>query len=75
MKFRKAIKMGKACGLKTPEESVNNVLIHVTNFFAYRNIDKEVRELVEEAKRKGMKFHDCGMALIDGECYMCERGD
>ncbi|RLG42533.1 MAG: hypothetical protein DRO05_00895 [Thermoproteota archaeon] len=71
MKLKEAIELGKALGLKTPEEAVNNVLIHSLNLFKYEDIPKELHELVMDAKEHGIEFcPTCGAAMIDGECYM-----
>lgn len=73
MKLSQAIELGKECGLETPAECVNNVLMHVMNLFDYYRIDKEVEELKIEANDSGIEFHQCGLAMLNGSCYMCEK--
>ncbi|RLG42593.1 MAG: hypothetical protein DRO05_00520 [Thermoproteota archaeon] len=71
MKLKEAIELGKALGLETPEEAINNVLMHSLNLFKYEDIPKELRELIADAKKQGIKFCPvCGAAMIDGKCYM-----
>lgn len=45
MKLKKAINIGKACGLNTINECFLNIEIHAINFFAYTNVDNELVEL------------------------------
>jgi len=56
MKLEEAIRIGKELGLKTPEECVNNILVHLSNFFRYADIPKEVDELIKDAIEHGIKF-------------------
>jgi len=71
MKLKEAIELGKALGLKTPEEAINNVLIHSLNLFKYEDIPEELHELVTDAKEHGIEFCPiCGAAMINGKCYM-----
>jgi len=76
MKLKDAIELGQDCGLTTPEESVNNVLVHDTMMFPYGEIAKEEAELLKEAKDMGMLFCHCGLAKFkdDGDdCYICKK--
>lgn len=71
MRLKEAIRIGKELGLELPEECVNNVLFHATSLFVYTEIKRELRELVEDAKKHGIKFCPvCGAAMVNGECYM-----
>jgi len=71
MKLKEAMELGKVLGLETPEEAVNNILIHSLNLFKYEDIPKELHELIADAKKQGIKFClVCGAAMIDRECYM-----
>jgi len=71
MKLEEAIRIGKELGLKSPEECVNNILIHCLNLFYYPDIPKEINELIQDAKEHGIEFCPiCGAAMINGECYM-----
>lgn len=45
MKLKKAVRIGKSCGLNTINECILNVEIHSMNFFVLQNIDKELSEL------------------------------
>ena len=76
MKLKEAVKFGQDCGLETPEESVNNVLVHSTMIFAYDHIHEEEAELIKEAKESGIQFCHCGLAKFadDGDdCYICQK--
>ena len=72
MKFEEAKKIGLECGLKHPPEWVNNILLHAMMIFIYEKLDKEINELVEDAKKHGVEFcPNCGYALHeDGYCYV-----
>jgi len=73
MKLEDAIRLGKECGLERIEECVNNVLAHATQLFHWPEMKREIDELIEEAKRAGVKFcPECGMAMVDGKCYVCK---
>lgn len=74
MKLEAARELGKECGLQEDPEFVNNILLHGANLFKYEDIDKEFKELIDDAKKKGIKFcNECGAAMIDDKCYMCEK--
>ena len=73
MKLDKATLIGKECGLENVAEYVNNIMIHCTSLFPYTEMEKELDELVDEAKAQGVQFHSCGLAMLDGKCYMCEK--
>ena len=76
MKFLEAKKMGIKCGLETPAEWVNNVLIHCTMLFEYSEIEKEEKELIDDAIKNGVLFSRlCRHATkenINELCYMCK---
>jgi len=73
--FEEAKKLGLTCGLTEPCEWVNNVIIHATQLFCWSEVDRELEELVEDAKRHGVKFCKCGHADTheSGLCYMRRR--
>jgi hypothetical protein len=73
--LKRAVEIGDEAGLETVAESVNNVIIHAGNLFAYTDIEKEIKELVDDAKVHGIEFHkECGMAMINPRyCYTCEK--
>jgi len=75
MKLKDAIDVGQECGLETPAECVNNIILHAMNLFPYDDINIETKELVEEAEKEGVKFCvQCGGAMIkDDGCYMCRN--
>jgi len=78
MLYKEAEEFGKECGLGFPEEFVNNVIIHCTTLFTYDNINKELNELKEDAKKNGVVFSEvCGYAVDKGNalllCSMCTK--
>jgi len=73
MNLEQAKAFGKELGLETDAECINNIILHAVNLFGYGDIDKELKELIDDAKKNGIKFHECGMAMIDDKCYMCEK--
>lgn len=76
MKLKDAIELGRDCGLETPEESVNNVLVHSTMMFPYGETAKEEAELLKESADAGVLFCRCGLAKFadDGDdCYICKK--
>lgn len=75
MTFKEAKKLGLECGLTEPYEWVNNVIIHSTQLFSWDKINDEIKELVEDAKKHGVKFCKCGHAdrIENDLCYICKR--
>ena len=75
MKLKQALELGKICGLETPEECVNNVITHAMQLFYWPDIQKEIDELIEDAKRHGVKFCKCGHADVEEKklCCICEK--
>ncbi len=45
MRLKKAIRIGKSCGLKDINECYSNIEIHAINFFSIDNVDKELEEI------------------------------
>lgn len=75
MKYKEAKEFGIECGLEKPYEFVNNIVMHCMSLFGYENIDKELSELIEDAKNNGVKFAKCGDAHkndTDDLCYICQ---
>ena len=74
MKLEAAREFGKECGMQEDAEFVNNIMLHSINLFGYGDIDKELKELIDDAKQHGIKFCEmCGAAMINDKCYMCEK--
>ena len=79
MKYKEAENIGIECGLELPAEFINNIIIHSSNLFAYKDISKEIKELIEDAKLYGIKFSNkCGCAILDIDsqdnfCYICRK--
>ena len=79
MKYKEAKAIGLECGLERPYEFINNVTIHIMNIFTYKEIQKELDELREDAKKEGISFSSvCNHAIpkdrdTDKLCYMCVK--
>jgi len=76
MKLKEALEFGQGCGLWSPEESVNSILVHSTMMYPYEHIREEEDELIKEAKEAGIQFCHCGLAKFadDGnDCYICKK--
>lgn len=75
MTFEKAKELGVACGLSEPYEWVNNAIVHAMQLFPWNRISAELKELIEDAKSRGVKFCKCGHAdACESEaCYMCRK--
>lgn len=76
MKLTTAIDMGTGMGLKTPEECINNILIHAMMIFPYSVLDVQIDELLQDARKAGIKFGSCGCAttgLEDEYCPTCKK--
>lgn len=73
MTFEEAKELGLACGLTEPCEWVNNVIVHATLLFPWDEMGREIQELIEDARRHGVKFCKCGHADVDEFelCYLC----
>lgn len=54
MKVKEACEIAKDCGLETIGEAILNIELHVLSLFSYDEIDKELRELYEDAKNYHM---------------------
>ena len=50
MRYQDAIELGEECGLSTPTEYIDNVVIHCMNLFVWTEIDKELWELLSDAR-------------------------
>ena len=77
MKFGTAKEIGLECGLESPAEWVNNIVLHTMNLFGNEDIAAEMAELEQDAIANGVRFSlVCGDAVLDedsveDECYMC----
>ncbi|XZN14430.1 hypothetical protein ACSW9O_15295 (plasmid) [Clostridium perfringens] len=58
MKLKKAIKIGKECGLETIGEAILNIDMHSMNIFSYDEILKEIGELYRDFKNSGLSEND-----------------
>ncbi|MHA1881561.1 MAG: hypothetical protein ACTSUO_00755 [Candidatus Thorarchaeota archaeon] len=56
MKLKKAIEIGKECGLETARECVYNIVAHADMLFPYEKITEELNELIEDAKKHGVEI-------------------
>jgi hypothetical protein len=54
MKFKEAKSLGLSLGLKTPKEWIDNVVAHALSIFLYKNINKEIIELLLDAEKQGI---------------------
>ena len=50
MKYKEAKALGEYCGLETPNEFIDNVIIHAPSIFKYQNITKEITEMLIDAR-------------------------
>jgi len=50
MKYKEARDMGKECGLETPNEFIDNVIMHSPSIFKYPEITKEISEMLLDAR-------------------------
>jgi hypothetical protein len=72
MKLQDAIELGKECGLVSPHEAVNNVILHSMSLFEYKDIQREEAELLTEAASAGVLFcSECGLAMGEQGCLSC----
>ncbi|MDU4051162.1 MAG: hypothetical protein E7H33_09620 [Clostridium perfringens] len=58
MKLKRAIKIGKDCGLETIGEAIYNVDLHATNIFDHDKIEEELKELYNDFKNSGLNEDD-----------------
>jgi hypothetical protein len=73
VKLQEALALGETCGLATPAECVNNVILHVGNLFDYSEAEAQVTELLQDAEKAGIQFCPmCGSAMMNGSCYMAK---
>ena len=54
MNFEEAKRIGIGCGLETPEEWIRNIFAHSTMLFIWTEMNKELAELIEDAKKHGV---------------------
>ena len=76
MKLKQARETGIACGLEHNCEHVNNIVAHAISIWPYNKIASEIAELIEDAKKNGVKFAKCGCAdFHEGNdlCYICKK--
>ena len=62
MKVKEACEIAEECGLETIGEAILNIEIHATSLFLYSELNKELRELYEDAKNYRME--DPVLALL-----------
>ena len=58
MKLKRAIKIGKDCGLETIGEAICNIELHATNIFDFDKIQEEIKELYNDFKNSGLNEDD-----------------
>lgn len=75
MLLKEAVEIGIDCGLSSPEEAVNFVLIHCMSLFGLDQIEKEVNQLETDAIQNGLKFCSCGMVKTGNICNCCAQLD
>jgi len=76
MKLKIARKIGVEWGMRSDAEYVNNIIHSASIMFPYAEIDKELDELIEEAKIVGLKQCNCGMFMNSDDediCYICKK--
>lgn len=54
MKLKRAIKIGKDCGLETIGEAICNIELHASSIFDFDNILEEIEELHNDFKNSGL---------------------
>ncbi len=71
MKLQKAIEISSNENLV---DCVNGIILHCMNLFCYEDINKELKELQEDAEAQGIEFCKCGFAKTPDDknrCQMC----
>jgi len=56
MKLKRAVNIGKECGLKNIRECIANVEIHSSVFFTLNNTDKGLQKLYEDLEILSEKY-------------------
>lgn len=79
MKYKAAESIGRDCGLTLPAEFINNIEHVAMMIFKYKDIERELAELRQDAIAHGIRFSKvCGCAILaeDSEeypCYTCRK--
>lgn len=55
------------------EEEINEFILNNLIGLIDAKLDDQIEELIKDSVRNGITFHNCGMAMIDNSCYMCEK--
>ncbi|HGD0580533.1 TPA: hypothetical protein ACH354_002195 [Clostridium perfringens] len=58
MKLKRAIKIGKDCGLETIGEAICNIELHASSMFDFDDIQEEIEELHNDFKNSGLNEDD-----------------
>ncbi|MGV2640064.1 hypothetical protein GNF86_01230 [Clostridium perfringens] len=58
MKLKRAIKIGKDCGLETIGEAIYNIELHASSMFDFDKIQEEIKELHNDFKNSGLNEDD-----------------
>lgn len=58
MKLKRAIKIGKDCGLETIGEAICNIELHATNIFDFDKAQEEIKELYNDFRNSGLNEDD-----------------
>ena len=56
MKLKKAIRIGRDCGLKSVNECIRNIEIHSLNLFPSQKIDNELSELTLDIEKISKEY-------------------
>ncbi|MFH0334709.1 hypothetical protein [Clostridium perfringens] len=58
MKLKRAIKIGKDCGLETIGEAICNIELHASSIFDFDEIQEEIKELHNDFENSGLNEDD-----------------
>lgn len=56
MKLKRAVRVGKDCGLENIAECIRNIEIHATNLFPYDKIDEELNEMMLDINKISKEY-------------------
>lgn len=58
MKLKRAIKIGKDCGLETIGEAICNIELHASSIFDFDKVQEEIEELHNDFRNSGLNEDD-----------------
>lgn len=67
MLYKEAREIGEECGLSTPDEFIQNIIIHSPSYFGYSEINAEIRELLNDAASMRVSFDEKLRKLYEKE--------